>query len=274
MRARVAGLVLVCAVVGLVACEPLPPVERLPGRHVGGGTPTVWVFGDSLAPVTDYALQARASGYRLVATTASGSWMCGGHQLPQTDEGRWWPRIMDTIATERPEYLVLEYQGWANYQLRCGGRPASWPYDASDPGKGWRVYLDMFADAVVAAGGRTRIVVVGSPGAPPERTSWTGPQAIMDQASRVMAARRPAQITWVPIRAEVMPGGRWATSGPCRAFDPAGSCSGGQVRLRSSDGIHYWCPTGGVAVCGVSTPAGLRIRRVVFEVLNTLTRDL
>lgn len=285
-RRLIAMALLVSVAVGpLAACEPAAP-ERLPGHHGLAVTPLVYVYGDSLTPVADYRAQAATSGYRLVSEATSGSWMCGGYEIPQADATRWWPRIMATIAEVRPDFIVLEYQGWANYQLRCGGRPAAFPYSPADPGQGWRVYLDMFVDAIIAAGGRTRLVVVESPGAPADLRAWVEPQRIMDQASRTMAARRPGWITFVPIRQDLMPGGRWSAFAPCKPYETGPSERGagpscwarnraadwpaGQVRIRSGDRIHYWCPTGG-GVCATSTPAGLRIRRALFDVLNRLT---
>jgi hypothetical protein len=223
------------------------------------------------------------SGYELVSEATGGSWMCGGYQIPQSDETRWWPRIMETITEVRPDYLILEYQAWANYQLRCGGTPEQFPYSASDPGRGWRAYLSMFVDAIVEVGGPTRIVVVESPSAPAGKPEWSGPMAIMDEASRTMAARLPQHITFVPIRQDLTRKGAYTTFAPCKPYDrgytqPKVTCWGenraadwpaGQVRLRAGDNIHHWCPTGG-GMCAGSTPAGLRIRRAVFTVINGL----
>ena len=272
----------VAIVVGLVGCEPAPP-EALPGPHGSGRTPLVYVYGDSLTPVVDYREQAEMSGYELVSEATGGSWMCGGYQIPQSDETRWWPRIMDTITEVRPDYLILEYQAWANYQLRCGGDPEQLPYSEADPGRGWRVYLQMFVDAIVAVGGPTRIVVVETPSAPASKPEWTGPMEIMDEASRTMAARLPQHITFVPIRQDLTRNGAYTTFAPCKPYDqgatqPKVTCREqdraadwpvGQVRLRAGDNIHHWCPTGG-GMCAGSTPAGLRIRRSVFTVLNAL----
>ncbi|HEX7132777.1 MAG TPA: hypothetical protein VF228_09385 [Iamia sp.] len=284
MGRRIVTAVLAAAVVvGLVACEPAPP-ETLPGPHGSGRTPLVYVYGDSLAPVADYREQAEMSGYELVSEATGGSWMCGGHQIPQDDATRWWPRILQTIAEVQPDYLILQYQAWANYQLRCGGRPEQFPYTTSDPGRGWRVYLQMFVDAAVEAGGRTRIVVVETPSAPASKPEWVEPMAIMDQASRTMATRLPDHITFVPIRQDLTRNGAYTAFAPCKGYDEgytqqpqvscwdqsrAGDWPAGQVRLRSGDAIHYWCRTGG-GVCAGSTPAGLRIRRSVFTVLNQL----
>lgn len=282
--ARPLRLLLALAVVaGLVACDPAPP-EALPGHHGSSRPQLVYVFGDSLAPIVDHRQQAAQSGYAIVGDQQGGSWMCGGHGIPQSDATRWWPRIMDTITEVQPDFVVLEYQAWANYQLRCGGRPAAFPYDPADPGRGWRAYLEMFVDASKAAGGRTRIVVVETPSAPASRPEWAGPQQIMDQASRTMAARLPGWITFVPIRHETTVDGRWTAFVPCKPYDPgyrtspSVSCWGshraadwpaGKVRIRAGDDIHYWCPTGG-GVCATSSPAGLRIRRAVFTTLNAL----
>lgn len=278
-RRIVTAALVVATLVGLAGCEP----ETLPGPHGSGRTPLVYVYGDSLTPVVDYREQAARSGYQLVSEATGGSWMCGGHEIPQSDATRWWPRIMETITEVRPDYLILEYQAWANYQLRCGGRPEQFPYTESDPGRGWRVYLQMFVDAAVAAGGHTRIVVVETPSAPASKPEWVEPMAIMDQASRTMAARLPEHITFVPIRQDLTKDGAYTTFAPCKPYDrgytsPKVSCWGpnrgadwpsGQVRLRAGDAIHHWCPTGG-GMCAGSTPAGLRIRRAVFTVLNTL----
>ena len=183
-----------------------------------GRTPLVYVYGDSLTPAADYQEQAAMSGYELVSEATGGSWMCGGYEIPQSDETRWWPRIMETLTEVEPDYLILEYQAWANYQLRCGGRPAQYPYTAADPGRGWRVYLQMFVDAAIAAGGRTHIVVVESPSAPASKPDWAGPMAIMDAASRTMAARLPAHITFVPIRQDFTRNGAYTTFGPVPAL--------------------------------------------------------
>lgn len=280
-RRMVTAALAIAVVVGLVGCEPAP--EALPGPHGSGRTPLVYVYGDSLAPVADYREQAALSGYELVSEATGGSWMCGGYQIPPSDDTRWWPRIMDTITQVKPDYLILQYQAWANYQLRCGGTPEQFPYTTTDPGRGWRVYLQMFVDAAVAAGGRTRIVVVESPSAPASKPEWTGPMAIMDEASRTMAARLPQRITFVPIRQDLTRNGAYTSFGPCKPYDPAYTPSHPscwrknraadwpehQVRLRAGDSIHHWCPTGG-GVCPTSTPAGLRIRRSVFTVLNSL----
>lgn len=284
---RLGGTVLslIALVATVAACQPEP--ERLPGPHTGGTPPLVYVFGDSLTPITDYVEQAALSGYAIVADAQGGSWMCGGNDVPPSDGTRWWPRIEETIAEVRPDFVVLEYQAWANYQLRCGGRPEQFPYDPADPGRGWRIYLQMFVDAAIAAGGHTRLVVVETPGAPASKPSWTQPQAIMDEAARTMAARLPGWITYVPIRQDTMPGGAYSAFVPCKPYDPGYrttptvSCwddrrtadwPAGKVRLRSGDGVHHWCPTGG-GVCAVSTPAGLRIRRAVFTALNALVAD-
>jgi hypothetical protein len=282
IRRIITALLAVAVVVGLVGCEPAPP-EALPGPHGSGRTPLVYVYGDSLTPVVDYREQAAMSGYELVSEATGGSWMCGGYQIPQSDETRWWPRIMETITEVRPDYLILEYQAWANYQLRCGGTPEQFPYSASDPGRGWRAYLSMFVDAIVEVGGPTRIVVVESPSAPAGKPEWSGPMAIMDEASRTMAARLPQHITFVPIRQDLTRKGAYTTFAPCKPYDrgytqPKVTCWGenraadwpaGQVRLRAGDNIHHWCPTGG-GMCAGSTPAGLRIRRAVFTVINGL----
>ncbi len=285
MRRRIvsAGLALVI-VLALVGCEPAD--EALPGPHGSGRIPVVYVYGDSLTPVADYRQQAVASGYQLVSEATGGSWMCGGYEIPQSDATRWWPRIMETLSEVRPDYLILQYQAWANYQLRCGGRPEQFPYSESDPGRGWRVYLQMFAEAAIAAGGHTRILVIETPGAPTSKPDWLEPMGIMDQAARTMAARLPDTITFVPIRQDLNGGSAYTVFGPCKPYDrgysatPKVTCypkdraadwPAGQARLRSGDAIHHWCPTGG-GVCAGSTPAGLRVRRAVFTVLNTLER--
>lgn len=283
MGRRIVTAVLAAAVVvGLVGCEPAPP-EALPGPHGSRRTPLVYVYGDSLTPVADYREQAEMSGYELVSEAAGGSWMCGGYEVPPSDETRWWPRIVETLTDVRPDYLILQYQAWANYQLRCGGAPERFPYSTADPGRGWRLYLQMFVDAAVAAGGRTRIVVVETPSAPASKPEWVQPMAIMDQASRTMAARFPGHLTFVPIRQDLTRNGAYTTFARCKPYDqgattPKVSCwdryrgadwPAGDVRLRAGDSIHHWCPTGG-GVCPTSTPAGLRIRRSVFTVLNAL----
>ena len=286
MTRRIFSAALALAVVaGLVGCEPAPAPEALPGAHGSGRQPVVYVYGDSLTPVADYRAQAQMSGYQLVSEATGGSWMCGGYEVPPGDATRWWPRIMETITEVRPDYLILEYQAWANYQLRCGGRPEQFPYTAADPGRGWRVYLQMFVDAAVAAGGRTHILVVETPGAPADKRQWVEPMAIMDQASRTMAARLPQHLTFVPIRQDLNAGKPYTVFDRCKPYDqgytsPKVTCWGqhrgadwpvAQARLRSGDAIHYWCPTGG-GVCASSTPAGLRIRKAVFTVLNALER--
>jgi hypothetical protein len=281
-RRMVTAALAVAVVAALAGCEP-PPPETLPGHHGSGRMPLVYVYGDSLTPAADYKAQAQLSGYQLVSEATGGSWMCGGYQIPQSDETRWWPRIMETITEVQPDYLILEYQAWANYQLRCGGFPADLPYTSDDPGRGWRAYLQMFVDAIVEAGGQTRILVIETPSAPASKPSWAEPMAIMDQASKVMAARQPEHITFVPIRKDLTRNGAYTAFGPCKPYDkgytqPKISCwdshraadwPAGQVRLRAGDNIHHWCPTGG-GVCPSSTPAGLRIRRAVFTVLNQL----
>jgi hypothetical protein len=283
MRRIGASLLVVTVVLGLASCQPAPP-EVLPGRHPGSTPPLVYVFGDSLTPVVDYRQQAAMSNYAIVADAQGGSWMCGGSGIPQSDGTRWWPRILETITEVKPDFVVLEYQAWANYQLRCGGTPARFPYDPADPGRGWRVYLQMFVDASIAAGGHTRLVVVESPSAPASMVSWTEPQRIMDQASRIMAARLPRWISFVPIRHETTVNGQWTAFAPCKPYDPgyrtspsvscwddrrASDWPAGQVRLRAGDKVHFWCPTGG-GVCAGSSPAGLRLRRAVFTTLNAL----
>ncbi|QYG94074.1 hypothetical protein HC251_17605 [Iamia sp. SCSIO 61187] len=277
LRLLVAGAVLT----GLVGCQP---EAQLPGRHGAATPPLVYVYGDSLTPLTDYRQQAAASGYALVGDSQGGSWMCGGHTIPQSDGTRWWPRIVETITEVKPDFVVLQYQAWANYELRCGGRPEQFPFDPADPGRAWRVYLQMFVDAAAAAGAPTRLVVVESPSAPASMPEWGEPMRIMDQASRVMAARRPERITFVPIRHETTIDGRWTPYVPCQPYDPgyrtdpSVSCwdshrsadwPAGQVRIRSGDRIHHWCPSGN-GICDVSSPAGLRIRRAVFTTLNDL----
>lgn len=284
-RRIVTAALAVAIVIGSVGCEP-PPPETLPGGHGTGRTPLIYVYGDSLTPVADYREQAARSGYELVSEATGGSWMCGGHQIPPSDATRWWPRIMETITEVKPDYLILQYQAWANYQLRCGGKPEQFPYTASDPGRGWRAYLQMFVEAIVAAGGETRIILVETPNAPASKPAWVEPMKIMDQASRTMAARMPDHITFVPIRQDLTKNGAYTAFGPCKPYDqgytqPKVTCweryrardwPVGQVRLRAGDNIHHWCPTGG-GVCAVSTPAGLRIRRAVFNVLNMLERS-
>jgi hypothetical protein len=244
MRKILAALVLAAS---LTSCRPTDTV-------------TVAVFGDSLAPIADYRAAAEARGWDIDIYATGGSWMCGGHGLPQTDEGRWWPRIMQVIREDRPDYVILHYQAWANYQLRCGGRPVAFPYSRSDPGQGWRVYLDMFRQA------GARLVVVGSAGVAPGKTAWIEPQAIMEQAGRTMAARHP-EVSFVPIR-HLFGSSAFVR---CATVDGPGCWSGwrspdwpsGQVRWRSGDGVHYWCPSGG-GVCAGSSPAGRRIAGEVF----------
>ncbi len=268
-RRSVRQLLWVLLTTGVVAATTGAGCVSESGPAPGGRRATVVVFGDSLTPVADYKLEARRLGLDLTSYATGGTWMCGAHAKPQTDEGRWWPRIMRVITEDRPDFLILEYQAWANYQLRCGGRPQAFPFNRENPGQGWRVYLDMFR---LAAAGRTHIVVVETPSAPPDMLAWVEPQAIMDRASRVMAARHPDDITFVRIRHLTTVNGRWSQFAPCLPADGVrcgpsyrASWPRGRVQLRASDRIHYWCPTG-QGVCPASTPAGQRVaQRVMSE---------
>jgi len=239
----------------------------------------VSVYGDSLTPIVDYQAQGALSGYRVVRHTAGGSHLCGQGDHPATGRDRHWVQILDDVASG-VDAVVIQYQGWQNYTLECGGAADAYPWAVwrdVDPGKRWRVHLDQIRLAVEAAGGRTHVFLVRSIPTPADLPSWAIPQRIIDAGIATMATRHPEVFTAVSARSLFSLAGGWTGMAPCLHQEVAAGLCGprgapdqpeGWVRLRHRDRIHLACPGSTAMVCSRESPAGRRYRLALFSALN------
>lgn len=247
-------------VAGLVACDTPPPVAT-PGPV--SGSPTVVVYGDSLTPIPDYRAQAGASGYRFYHEALGGSHLC-----TTRDDGREnWEHVDEAIG--RFDYVVMQYQGWQNYTVACGGPADAYvrTHNDPDPGKPWRVYWEHFALRARASG--AHIFIAETPGAPADFNAWRIPMGIADTAARTMADRYPDVLTFVPSRRYFTTAdGAWTERSGCLTQEASWCASDGTVRLRGDDRIHYACPGTQGLVCSTRSPAGTRHALVMFTAIN------
>lgn len=254
-------ILLAVLLVALVGCDTPPP---LPAPAPAAEPTSVTFFGDSLTPVVDYAADGDALGYDVTTSGAR-----GGSDLCTVVHGYgMWQHVAWALQTH--DVVVLQYQGWGNYSKPCGptGHLPATNHESPDPGKKWRIHLE-----VIALGARqhgTRVYLAESPGARPDKVSWITPQNIMDTAARTMADRYPDVLTFVPSRRYFTDAeGAWVERSGCLAEETAlGFCEGGSVRLRGDDGVHYACPGTTGLTCAGRTPAGVRHSRVMYAAIG------
>ncbi|HEX6421422.1 MAG TPA: hypothetical protein VFZ77_23165 [Acidimicrobiales bacterium] len=254
-RARVRGAAALGAaaavVAGLVAWrEPPPPPDGL-----------VILYGDSLSTEAAGAFTdelARTTEAEVVARLLPGASPCDAAGTMRED-----------LALEA-DVVVIQYVG--NTTSPCmregGARPTG-------RALGERIVADVEAAATMFAEAGTRVVLVGGPHAP----GLPAGDATLDiaEAYTRIVDEWPGElgrIRYADAAATVTgPDRRFVERLPCRADEgPQQGCRGGQVVVRSADGVHF-CPAPPEGLrCPVPSPGarrfGTEMARVVRMALD------
>jgi len=224
--ATVLGLV---ALFALASCGATSAAGTPVGR-AGARTPkspvTVHLFGDSLSYEVEAVLREQLGpSYDLRVSAFGGVAPCDMR-----------PQIEDTLEKDSVDLVLAQFSG--NARTPCMRA------DGATSEAAWRARYRADTSAIVDRSRTTGVplLLVGSPPMPLDRMAATTPDPDYQELA-AEAAREGAPVTFLDAGAAVSAlGGAWAASLPCLPFEGAEmGCAGGEIAVRSPDGVHF-CP--------------------------------